>query len=342
MSEVHASIMAVLVQAALVTVAPGAEDNCPSSAQVQAALENHAPRLVAARQESASAQPLTLTLSPALANGEMSLSLVDKSGWVKLYRVLPPPAGDRARDCAALADTVAFIVDRYFDEVELPALPERKPPPPPPPPPPPLPLPPPPLPAKVTPAELPPPTPRFALSATLGRRAPGAATDLGGKEVKLTGGTPVTSWVVAGGQPWMDVSAGVVGLVSDRTWAFGRGAGSVSSVRTGVDFALLLAWPVWLGRLYAGPQATVEMVWLDWRNGIPGSQVRRDIRFDVATGFRASYQYFWRARLFARADLAGCVALVRHRISAESDSTVALFESPPAYLTASFGVGIWF
>jgi hypothetical protein len=337
MGEVHASIMAVLVQAALVTVAPGAEDNCPSSAQVQAALENHAPRLVAARQESPTAQPLTLTLSPALANGEMSLSLVDKAGWVKLYRVLPPPAGDRARDCAALADTVAFIVDRYFDEVELPALPERKPPPPPPPPP----LPPPPMlpPAKTKPAELPPPTPRFALSATFGRRAPGGATDLGGEEVKLTGGTPVSSQVIAGGQPWVDVSAGVVGRVSDRGWGFGR---SVSSVRSGADLALLLAWPVWLGRLYAGPQASVEMVWLDWRNGIPDSQVQREIRFDVATGLRASYQYFWRARLFARADLAGCVALVRHRISAESDSNVTLFESPPAYLTASFGVGIWF
>jgi hypothetical protein len=338
MSAVHASIMAVLVQAALVTVAPGGEENCPSSAQVQAALETHAPRLVAARQEIPTVQPLTLTLSPVLANGEMSLSLVDKAGWVKLYRVLPPPTGDRARDCAALADTVAFIVDRYFDEVELPALPERKPPPPPPPP---LPPPPPPLPAKAKTAELPPPTPRFSLSANLGRRAPGGATDLGGEEVKLTGGTPVSSQVIAGGRPWVDVSAGVIGRV-DRTWAFGRGTGSVSSVRTGADLALLLAWPVWLGRLYAGPQASVEMLWLDWRDGTPASQAQREIRFGVATGLRASYQYYWRARLFARADLAGCVAIVRHRISAESDSNVTLFESPPAYLTVSLGVGIWF
>ena len=340
MSGVHASIMAVLVQAAVVTVAPGAEENCPSSAQVQAALETHAPRLVATPPEAPSAQPLTLTLSPALANGEMTLSLVDKAGWVKLYRVLPPPAGDRAHDCAALADTVAFIVDRYFNEVELPALPERKPPPPPPPPP--LPPPPTPLPAKERTAASPQPTPHFALSAIVGKRVPGGATDLGGKELKLTGGTPVTARVFAGGRPWVDVSAGLVGMVSDRTWAFGRGAGSVSSVRTGADFALLLAWPVWLGRLYAGPQASIEMVWLNWRNAIPGSQVQREIRLGVATGLRASYQYYWRARFFARTDLSGCVALVRHRISAESDSSVTLFESPPAYLTVSFGVGIWF
>ena len=341
MSEVHASIMAVLVQAALVTVAPGAEENCPSSAQVQAALETHAPRLLAVRQEAPATQPLTLTLSPALANGEMSLSLIDKAGWVKLYRVLPPPAGDRARDCAALADTVAFIVDRYFAEVELPALPDRKPQLPPPPPPPP-PDPPPPIPAKAKAAAPPLPTPRFALSATAGRRVPGNAKDLGGKEFKLTGGTPVTSRMLAGGRPWLDVSAGMIGLVSDRTWAFGRGAGSMSSVRTGVDFALLLAWPVWLGRLYVGPQASIEMIWLNWRDEIPDSQGQREVRFSVATGLRASYQYFWRARFFARADLSGCVALLRQRISAESDPNVTLFESPPAYLTASFGVGIWF
>ncbi|HEX7505747.1 MAG TPA: hypothetical protein VF550_03175, partial [Polyangia bacterium] len=134
--------MAVLVQAALVTVAPGPEDNCPSSTQVQAALDTHAPRLVTWRPEDVSANPLTLTLSPNLATGETSILLIDKAGLVKLYRVLPPPVGDRARDCAALADTVAFIVDRYFEEVEIPQLPERKPPPIPPPPLPPAPLPP--------------------------------------------------------------------------------------------------------------------------------------------------------------------------------------------------------
>jgi hypothetical protein len=84
------------------------------------------------------------------------------------------------------------------------------------------------------------------------------------------------------------------------------------------------------------------MIWLNWRDEIPDSQGQREVRFSVATGLRASYQYFWRARFFARADLSGCVALLRQRISAESDPNVTLFESPPAYLTASFGVGIWF
>ena len=338
MSEVHASIMAVLVQAALVTVAPGAEENCPSSAQVQAALENHAPRLVAAREEGPAANSLILTLSPALATGEMSLTLVDKAGFVILYRVLQPPPLDRARDCAALADTVAFIVDRYFEEVELPKLPERKPPPPLPPAPPP----PPPLPAKAT---LPAPkleSANYALSATVGRRIPGGPTDLGGIEFKLAGGAAMRKTVIAGGRPWIDLSAGIVGIVPDRTWLNEKGSGSTTAVRSGADLAFLLGWPVWHGRLYAGPQTSLEMIWLDWRNDVPDSQVRRETRFAAATGLRTGYQYFWPEHFFARVDLSGCVALVRYRIDAQSDRSVTLFESPPAYLTLAIGVGIWF
>ncbi len=346
MTPVHALIMVGLIQSALVTVAPGAEDHCPSPAQVQAALENHAPRLVSPRPQAGTANPLTLVLSPPLATGETSLSLVDKAGLVKLYRVLPLPVGDRTRDCAALADTVAFIVDRYFEEVELPKLPERKPPPPPapppPPPPPPPPTPRPPPPAKPKRPEPNPVTPGFALSVTAGRRIPGGATDLGGNEFKLTGGAAVTRLVLAGGRPWIDISAGVVGIASDCKWVYEKGAGSATAVRSGADLALLLAWPLWRGRLYAGPQGSLEMVWLDWRNADANAQLRREIRFAWAAGLRTGYQYFWQERFFARADLSGCVALVRQRIVAQSGSTVPLFEAPPAYLTMAVGFGIWF
>ncbi len=343
MSPVHAIIMVGLVQAALVTVAPGAGDRCPSSAQVQAALESHAPRLVAPRPEAGSANPLTLILSPPLVTGETSLSLVDKAGLVKLYRVLPLPVGDRARDCAALADTVAFIVDRYFEEVDLPTLPERKPPPPPaaPPPPPP---PPPPLPPATKP-KLPAPNPvppGLTLSVTAGRRIPGSAADLGGNEFKLVGGAALTNLVLAGGRPWIDVSAGVVGIASDRKWVYENGSGSATAVRSGADLSVLLAWPIWRGKLYAGPQGSLEMVWLDWRDADANAQLRREIRFAWAAGLRTGYQYFWREHFFARADLAGCIALVRQRIVAQSGSNTPLFEAPPAYLTLAFGVGVWF
>lgn len=332
MFEVHASILAALIQAALVTVAPGAEENCPSSAQVRAALDIHAPRLVAADSGDGSAHALVLTLSPTLATGEMSISLMDKTGLVKLYRLLPPPPGDRARDCAALADTVAFIIDRYFDEVELPKLPERQPAPP-------LPLPAPP-PAKIV--EPKSRVPRFALSGTMGRRMPGSATDLGGYEFKLTGGAALASLMLAGGRPWVDASAGIVGI-ADRSWEHNKGSGKARAVRSGVDLSLLLRWQVWHGWLYAGPLASIEMVWLDWRDADKPDQVQREIRFGSAAGLRTGYQYAWHGRFFARADLTGCIAIRRQAISTQSGGPAAsLFESPPAYLTMAFGVGIWF
>lgn len=122
----HATLLLLLTQAALVTVAPTASDACPSAARVQAALEKHAPRLLVARGDEDPAKHLVLTLSPSPSTRELNLSLLDGKGRVRLYRSLPSPAPDRPRDCAALADTVALIVDRYFDEVEIPSPPERK------------------------------------------------------------------------------------------------------------------------------------------------------------------------------------------------------------------------
>ena len=338
MREVHASILAVVVQAALVTVAPGAEESCPSSAQVQSALENHAPRLMAPRPETAT-NALTLTLSPGLASGDLSLSLVDKAGLVRLYRVLQPPPGDHAQDCAALADTVAFIIDRYFAEVEMPNLPERAPPPPPPPPPTPTPVVPPMVMNDSSPAKS--RAPRRALSASVGRRIPGAATDLGGIEFKLLGGTAVTSRVVAGGRPWIDLSAGILGI-ANRQWSYSRGSGSASSTRVGTDLSFMLGWQVWRGTLLAGPLVSFELMWLNWLDADVKGQVRREIRYGASAGVRTSYLYTWQKRLFARADLAGAMALARYRISTQSDSTITLFESPPASLTLAFGLGIWF
>src|SRR5450759_1947531 len=182
MGSVHANLILALAQAALVTVVPGPDDDCPSSAQVQAALDTHAPRLVTPRPDEEPAGQLALALYSTSPGRETSFTLLDGKGRVRLYRTLPPPPGDRARDCAALADTVAFIVDRYFDEVELPSLPEKKkqqpaptsPPPPPPP-------------SPEPPATRPGP-PTFTLSARAGRRTPGSAIDLGGFEFKLAGG----------------------------------------------------------------------------------------------------------------------------------------------------------
>ena len=148
--------------------------------------------------------------------------------------------------------------------------------------------------------------------------------------------------VIAGGRPWIDLSAGIIGFVPDRTWQNEMGSGSATAIRSGADLAFLLGWSVWHGRLYAGPQTSLEMIWLDWRNDVLEGQVRHENRFAATTGLRTGYQYFWPEHFFARVDLSGCVALVRYRIDAQSARSVTIFESPPGYLTLAIGVGIWF
>ena len=340
----HANLILALAQAALVTVVPGPGDSCPTSAQVQSALEIHAPRLVTPRPEDDAASQLSLILSLASPGRDMSLSLLDATGRVRLYRMLPPPAGDRARDCAALADTVAFIVDRYFDEVELPSLPERKPPPAAPPP-----LPPPsPAPAtgsasssssSVESPALKRESPSFTMSAIAGRRVPGSAADLGGIEFKLSLGAEFTDVGSHGGRLWGEVSGGIIGIVN-QTWDYGgTQSGNASAVRYGGDLALLLGRPAGHGKLYAGPLLAVELIWLDSNSN---GRTQHEFQMGSAAGLRAGYQYFWKERFFARADLTGAMALVRQEIATQSRRNTPIFAAPPAYATLSFGAGIWF
>jgi hypothetical protein len=102
-----------------VLVAPGPEEGCPSARQVSAALserESAAQGTRALDSESA----LTLVLPAPGTPQEPSFSLIDRQGKLRLFRTLARPGSTHARDCAALAVTVAIIVQRYLDEVELP------------------------------------------------------------------------------------------------------------------------------------------------------------------------------------------------------------------------------
>jgi hypothetical protein len=333
MSEVHASLLAAWIQAAWVTLSPTADDHCPSSAQVQAALEAHAPKLVATSSAGPSGGPLTVWLATASGTGELSLSLVDSSGLVKLYRMLPPPQGGRPRDCVALADTVALIVDRYFDEVELPAMPEKKvvPPPPPPPPAPPAPA---PSKASGSGSEM----PVFTLSGTYGRRLPGGVDNLSQNAFKLTVGVALSRLGRRGGALWLDASAGSVGIV-ERPWKHAEGSGDATAILSGADLALLLTWPAWFGRFYIGPQGTVDMISID--ANMNGKPIQRDLRFGAAAGLHLGYQVFGWQHFFARLDLNGAVAIVRQSIVTQSENDV-LFESPAAYVSVAGGVGVSF
>jgi len=83
----------------------------------------------------------------------------------------------------------------------------------------------------------------------------------------------------------------------------------------------------------------VEVVWLD---ATSNNQIQREIHTGLAAGARAGYQYFSKERFFARADVTGCLAILRQRIATMSNKEDTLLATPPGYATFSLGVGIWF
>jgi hypothetical protein len=338
---VHASLLLATVHAAALTVAPGPGDACPTSAQVLAAIETRASGLVTPRLDDDPAKLLTLTLMPSSPSGETSFSLMDRAGLVKLYRSLPAPTGDRAHDCAALADTVAFIVIRYFEEVELPALPERKPPQPQPErkPQPEVP------PAAKVPAEAETPEEptnlapsKLALSLNGGRRFPGAADNFGGFEAKLAAGVMLKDFARRKGDLWLDVAVGFAG--HGTLPIIGRTDDSVTTNRVSGELALLAGWRLGQSRLYAGPAANLDLIWVESKLA---GHTQREQRFAAAAGMKIGYQYFWR-RVFVRSDLTGDVAIVKEEaavIAVDRTETLVL-AAPRMYVTLALGLGVWF
>jgi hypothetical protein len=118
---VQPSFALLILHAVSVLVAPGPEDSCPSARQVSAALSEHAPAVQSVRGPD-SESALILVLPAPGTTEEPSVSLIDQQGELRLFRTLARPGAAHARDCVALADTVAIIVQRYLEEVELPEL----------------------------------------------------------------------------------------------------------------------------------------------------------------------------------------------------------------------------
>jgi hypothetical protein len=162
-----------------ILMAGGPDEGCPSPRQLSDALSAHLPGMILPIGHATGPTTLRLSVTTDSA-GAMRLDLNDPEGGPLLHRWLPaaetaphgPTADGRGRDCAALAETAALIVDRYWREVgydvpaETPPAPPKPPPPPvkptaPPPPPvaPPPPSPEPPAEARGPPPEPAPPSP---------------------------------------------------------------------------------------------------------------------------------------------------------------------------------------
>jgi hypothetical protein len=108
----------------IAVVAPaGPDDGCPSPKQVSVALTARLPGTVLPLGQPPRPGALRLAVG-ADAAGTTRVDLADQGGGTLLRRVLPVASG-AARDCAALAETVALIVERYWREVgyDAPPLP---------------------------------------------------------------------------------------------------------------------------------------------------------------------------------------------------------------------------
>jgi hypothetical protein len=116
-----------LAQAGLVAVAPENVPGCPSAKQVEDALYARVPGAVVPFSEAERRGALQLTLAAASPDGGRSFLLVDAGGEIRLQRALSPATAQR--DCAALAETAALIVQRYLTDLDDPteALPPDRP-----------------------------------------------------------------------------------------------------------------------------------------------------------------------------------------------------------------------
>jgi hypothetical protein len=103
----------VALQAALITVR-GGDARCPSGRQVNEAIAARLPGVLVPTASSGASGVLELRLTESAT--EHSFVVVDPEGAVRLSRPLPPPSPS-ARDCEALAETVALIVDRYLQQL---------------------------------------------------------------------------------------------------------------------------------------------------------------------------------------------------------------------------------
>ena len=125
-----AAALAPVVAAPIIPPA-GADDTCPNPRQVSDALQAHLPGLV---QPGAQNRPdaLRAVLEVPADGTVVHFSLMDARGEVQLRRSIPAPGRGRPpAECAALAETLAEIVERYLNSVQYQAS-ETAPPPPPP------------------------------------------------------------------------------------------------------------------------------------------------------------------------------------------------------------------
>jgi hypothetical protein len=299
---VLAELALLLAQAALVAVRPGPDTDCPSARQVADALRARLPDVVVPSDRAGGLNVLLLSLSGGDGSAP-AFVLTDNNERVRLRRSLPG-VDPRDRDCGALADSVALMIERYLQDLDYPEPPA------------------PPVEQVAAPAATPAAERRWDLFAG-GSWRPG---DSGGALPIAVGGGRTLGIPVR-------IGVSVAGSTADRSWA-GGGSGTLRRLSLALDASLWgRAGP---GRLEGGVYVGTDLLWLD---GSAGGRTQSELRPEPVAGLVAGYR-LWFGRLFARPVVGAGLVLVRHTFTAGADGQVA-FATSRVYgkLGAELGLG---
>jgi hypothetical protein len=285
----------------------GGQTECPSTRQVNEAISARLPGVLVP----APAKPQEGLLVLGLAGGKsapLTFTLVDSKGEVRLERALPPARNDIAGDCAALAETVALIVERYLQDL---GYQDRVAPPPPPPPAPHVPL-----------WEL-------FLGATWQPGSDGLASYEGrlgvGRVLGRRGGLV------------LELTGGARGP-SDHTWGVGV---SGQLWRFPVELRLFGRWPLntsW--NLEGGPFAGAHLLVLDTDSPL---KTTRETHVSPVVGGALGLRLGMGPHAFVRLLVTGAVAVVRYQFSTLPPDAREVFGTERAYgkMGVETGLSFW-
>jgi hypothetical protein len=336
------------------------DDGCPSARQVTDALTARIPESLVpppAPRQPVRADLLRAVVDAGADGAAVTFLLIDGRGEVRLRRVLGAPGRGKPGECAALADTMAVIVERFLSGISYePPVEPPAPPAPPPPPPPSEPSPPPPATRESeqseqseqeqqgakAPAEAPVTVERrqesplgdepraLLLGLGAGWRAPSSASSP--IEARLSLAVEVTRT-----EPRLMVyaSAGASGAVE---WTLDQGTATLR--RFPLTVGLALAFAAGPGRIEPALAVSLDLLSVSATGAAPQDPVRRYLRYDaeiqIALGYRVHL-----GPMFLRFSATGGFAMMRHEVLA-GDAPETLFGTPKLYMIGGLEGGVVF
>jgi len=227
-----------------------------------------------------------------------------------------------------LAVTVALIVDRFFSELELPAIPsprDDKPAP---------------HPLELSKPSNPPPRiepdPRIEFALGVGDRLRTESQDMAG--FALLASLGVRFFRTKTLQGWAKLSLGS-SVISDVVWPNQAPRINLSYVHFPIGLAALAGLSLGKNEFRAGPRLSADLLYM---KSVAKSQTQTLMPWNLLGGIEAEYLFHFTSRVFARAGVAASAAITRHDFAPESAPGHTLFSTPWMCFDFSMGSGISF